>query len=44
MPFKSRNQRGYMWIHHPELAREFERKTLSIKKLPKKVLKNKNKK
>lgn len=36
-PFRSKAQAKYMWANHPELAREFEKKTLSIKKLPKKV-------
>jgi len=35
--FKSQAQRGYMYIHHPKLAREFESKTPKGKKLPKKV-------
>jgi len=34
MPFKSKSQRGYMWLHHPKIAKEFERKTLDIKSLP----------
>ena len=23
-----------MWVHHPEIAKEFEKKTLSVKSLP----------
>ena len=34
MAFVSKAQRGYMWKNHPKLAREFEKKTLNIKKLP----------
>jgi len=30
-----------MWVHHPEIAREFEEKTLSIKNLPEKLKKQK---
>ena len=37
MPFKSQSQRGYIYIHHPELAKEFEEKTPKGKKLPHKV-------
>ena len=39
MAFVSKAQRGYIWVHHPEIAREFEKKTLSIKVLPEKVKK-----
>jgi len=39
MPWQSKSQRGYMWVHHPEIAREFEKKTLSIKNLPEHVKK-----
>lgn len=34
MPFKSQAQRGYMYIHHPEIAKEFESETPKGKKLP----------
>ena len=34
MPFKSQAQRGYLYIHHPELAKEFEAATPKGKKLP----------
>ena len=34
-PFVSKAQRGYMWAKHPEIAREFEKKTKNIKELPK---------
>jgi len=39
MPFKSKRQARYMAAVHPELFKEFARKTLSIKKLPEKVKK-----
>jgi hypothetical protein len=26
MPFKSRAQRGYLWVHHPEIARKWTKK------------------
>lgn len=35
MPFKSEAQRRYMWMKHPEIAREFEKHTPKGKKLPK---------
>lgn len=44
MPFKSQAQRGYMYIHHPELAKEFEAATPKGKKLPKHVKSKKRKK
>ena len=34
MPFKSKAQAGYMWVHHPSIAKEFADKTVDIKKLP----------
>ena len=34
MPFKSQAQRGFMYAKHPELAKEFEKKTPKGKKLP----------
>lgn len=37
MPFKSSAQRAYMYMNHPELAKEFEAKTRKGKKLPKHV-------
>jgi hypothetical protein len=40
MPFKSQAQRAYMYIHHPEIAKEFESATPKGKKLPKHVKKN----
>ncbi len=39
MPFKSRAQAAYMFIHKPKLAREFAEKTANIKKLPEHVAK-----
>ena len=44
MPFASKAQRGYMWVHHPEIAKEFEKKTLSIKALPEHIKKKKENK
>jgi hypothetical protein len=41
MPFVSKAQRGYMWVHHPEIAREFESKTKSAATLPEHVRKKK---
>jgi len=34
MPFKSKAQRAYLYIHHPEVAKEFAKKTPKGKKLP----------
>lgn len=34
MPFKSEAQRGYMFVHHPEIAKEFAKATPKGKKLP----------
>lgn len=33
-PFQSQAQRGYMYVHHPEIAKEFEAETPKGKKLP----------
>lgn len=41
MPFVSKAQRGYLWVHHPDIAKEFADKTLSIKNLPEHVKKKK---
>ena len=41
MPFKSQAQRAYMFIHHPEIAKEFESATPKGKKLPQHVNKRK---
>jgi hypothetical protein len=43
MPFRSKAQVGYMFAHHPKMAKEFAKKTKSIKELPKKVKKKKKK-
>lgn len=37
MPFKSKAQQGYMFIHHPELAKEFAAHTTNYKDLPEHV-------
>jgi hypothetical protein len=37
MPFKSRNQRAWMWTNHPEMAARWEKETAKGKKLPKRV-------
>lgn len=44
MPFKSKKQVGYMFVHHPKIAKEFAKKTKSIKSLPTRVKKKKGKK
>lgn len=36
MPFKSKAQQGYMFIHHPKIAKEFAKKT-DFSHLPEKV-------
>jgi len=41
MPFKSQDQRAWMFIHEPEMAVEWARHTPKGKKLPKKVKKSK---
>lgn len=41
MPFKSTQQRKYMYAKHPKLAKEFESKTPKGKKLPKYAKKKK---
>lgn len=41
MPFKSQQQRKFMYAKHPEMAKEWEEKTPKSKKLPKKVKKKK---
>jgi hypothetical protein len=37
MPFRSRAQAGYMFEHHPEIAKEFADKTPDMKMLPMKL-------
>lgn len=37
MPFKSKAQRAYLYIHHPEVAKEFENHTPKGAVLPKHV-------
>lgn len=39
MPFKSQQQRKFMYAKHPKMAEEWEDKTPKGKKLPKKVKK-----
>jgi hypothetical protein len=41
MPFKSQQQRKWMWANDPEMARKWEKHTSKNKKLPKKVKKKK---
>jgi hypothetical protein len=36
MPFKSEDQRGYMWEHHPDIAKRWEKIT-DDSKLPKRM-------
>lgn len=40
MPFKSQNQRKWMYATHPEMAERWEEHTPKGKALPKKVSKN----
>lgn len=44
MPFKSRAQQAYLFIHHPEIAKEFQSVTPKGAKLPKHVKKAQAKK
>jgi len=44
MPFKSKAQRKYMYANKPKLAKEFQAKTPTGKKLPEHVKKTKPKK
>ena len=44
MPFKSEAQRAYMFINHPEIAKEFQAATPKGAKLPKHVKKEQAKK
>ena len=44
MPFKSQAQRGWMYVHHPEMAKRWEKETRKGKKLPKHVKHVKRKK
>lgn len=37
MPFKSQAQRGYMFVHHPKIAKEFAAATPKGAKLAKHV-------
>jgi hypothetical protein len=39
MPFKSKQQRKFMYAKHPEMAKEWEEKTPKGKVIPKKVKK-----
>lgn len=39
MPFKSQQQRKYLYARHPKLAKEFEAETPKNKRLPKRVKK-----
>ena len=34
MPFKSKSQRGYMFVHHPEIAKRWADETPDMKGLP----------
>jgi hypothetical protein len=44
MPFKSKAQRAFMHAVNPKIAKEWESHTPKGKKLPKKLIKNRNKK
>ena len=37
MPFKSQAQRGYLYAHHPAVAKEFQKATPKGTKLPEHV-------
>lgn len=39
MPFKSKDQRKFLWANKPKIAKEWEAHTPKGKKLPKKVKK-----
>lgn len=43
MPFKSKQQAKFMFATHPKIAKEWAKKTKSIKKLPKYSKKRKKK-
>lgn len=43
MPFVSKAQARYLYGVHPEIAKEFAEKTVSLKKLPEHVKKQKDK-
>lgn len=44
MPFKSKKQQKWMFIHHPEMAKEWAEETKDFSKLPEKVKKQKKSK
>lgn len=44
MPFKSKAQQRFMFAQHPGIAKRWAKETLSIKKLPEQVKKNKESK
>lgn len=44
MPFKSRAQQAYLFIHNPKVAKEFASKTTDYKDLPEHVKKESIKK
>jgi hypothetical protein len=39
MPFQSKAQVGYMFIHHPQVAKEFAKKTMDFSFLPEHIKK-----
>jgi hypothetical protein len=41
MPFKSKAQRSYLYIHHPNVAKEFEKQTKKGNKLPEHIKRKK---
>jgi hypothetical protein len=43
MPFKSKAQEAYMFIHHPQMAKQWAKITPNPQSLPEKVSKNANK-
>ena len=44
MPFKSKAQQGFMFAKHPRLAKEMASKTKSMKSLPARAKKKKERK
>jgi hypothetical protein len=42
MPFKSKAQRAYLYIHHPQIAKQWEKITPKNAKLPEHAKENKN--
>jgi len=43
LPFKSKAQQRWMFVHHPKMAKLWDKHTKNIKSLPKKVKRKKGK-